>query len=188
MLLILSLTLTLNLWISKKHFRQGGMAASVWMPSIRAISDTPVANYSVPGINCMCRIQYWPPVAVSPFLLALSVFNLKQTLWCCGQLWQYIGIGTVGTSLHQDCNALGDTAKISPHVPSTCRQNAILLLLIIHIMPTRQIYMSIDCEFLVPSDSSHTTSSYLSKYIHVANNVSHAETLQSNGCRCFSHL
>ena len=40
-------------------------------------------------------------------------------------------MGSLGTRLHQDCNAMGDAAKISPRVPSTCAQNAILSLLII---------------------------------------------------------
>jgi len=40
-------------------------------------------------------------------------------------------MGSFGTRLHQDCNTMSDAAKISPRVPSTCPQNAILLLLII---------------------------------------------------------
>jgi len=40
-------------------------------------------------------------------------------------------MGSLGTRLHWDCNAMGDAAKISPRVPSTCAQNAILSLLII---------------------------------------------------------
>jgi hypothetical protein len=35
------------------------------------------------------------------------------------------------TGLHRDFNAMGDAAKISPCVPSTCAQNAILCLLIL---------------------------------------------------------
>jgi len=34
------------MYISKKHFRLGGMAASKWTRSIRAIRDTPLADYS----------------------------------------------------------------------------------------------------------------------------------------------
>jgi len=37
----------------------------------------------------------------------------------------------LGTRLHWDCNAMGDAAKISPRIPSSCTQNAILSLLII---------------------------------------------------------
>jgi len=43
----------------------------------------------------------------------------KPTLWHYGQLWPYVGMGSLGTSFHRDCNAMGDAAKISPHVPST---------------------------------------------------------------------
>ena len=72
--------------ISKKHFRPGGMAASEWTRSVRAVRDTPVADYSVPGVNTTRRVAYHPAIAVSPVLLALSVSYFKQTLWRCGQL------------------------------------------------------------------------------------------------------
>ena len=72
--------------ISKKHFRPGGMAPSEWTRTVRAVRDTPVADYSAPGVNTTRHIAYHPPIAVSPFLLALSVAYFKQTLWRCGQL------------------------------------------------------------------------------------------------------
>jgi len=72
--------------ISKKHFRPRGMAPSEWMRSVRAVRDTPVADYSAPGVKTTRRVTYRPPIAVSPFLLALSVSYFKQTLWRCGQL------------------------------------------------------------------------------------------------------
>jgi hypothetical protein len=72
--------------ISKKHFRPGGMAASEWTRSVRAVRDTPVAEYSAPGVNTTGRVAYRPPMAISPFLLALLVCYNKQTLWRCGQL------------------------------------------------------------------------------------------------------
>ena len=62
------------------------MAASEWTCSVRAIRDTPVADYTAPGINTSRRVAYCPLIVVSPFLLALSVSYLKQTLWHCGQL------------------------------------------------------------------------------------------------------
>jgi len=40
-------------------------------------------------------------------------------------------MGSLGTRLHRDSNVMGDAAKISPRVPSTCAQNAILTLLIV---------------------------------------------------------
>jgi len=63
--------------ISKKHFRPGGMAPSEWTRSVRAVRDTPVADYPAPGANTTRRVAYRPPIAVSPFLLALSVSYCK---------------------------------------------------------------------------------------------------------------
>jgi len=83
---------------------------------------------------------------------------------------------------------MGDAAKISPRFPLTCSQNAILSVLIIHIIPSRQIYVAIDNPSLVPSVSCHSTSSYLWEYVRAADDLSHTENVQSNGCRCFSHL
>jgi len=67
--------------ISKKYFRPGGMAPSEWTRSVRAVRDTPVADYSARGLNTTRRVAYRPPIAVSPFLVALSVSNFKRTLW-----------------------------------------------------------------------------------------------------------
>jgi len=111
--------------ISKKHLRPGGMAPSEWMRSVRAVRDTPVADYSAPGVNTTRHVAYRPPIAVSPFLLALSVCYFKQTVWRCGQLWPYVGMGSLGTRLHRDCNAIGDAAKISPRVPSTLSSRSV---------------------------------------------------------------
>jgi len=72
--------------ISKKHFRPGGMALSERTLSVTAVRDTPVADYSVPGVNTTRRVGYRPPIAVSPFLLALLVSYFKHTVWRCGQL------------------------------------------------------------------------------------------------------
>jgi len=52
---------------------------------------------------------------------------------------------------------MGDAAKTSPRAPSSSAQNAILSLLIIHIIPSRQIYVAMDDPLLVPSISCHTT-------------------------------
>jgi len=73
--------------ISKKHFCQGRMATSEWTRSVGAVRDTPVADHSAPRVNTTLCVAYHPPIAVSPFLLALSVSCLEQTLWRCGQLW-----------------------------------------------------------------------------------------------------
>jgi len=83
---------------------------------------------------------------------------------------------------------MGEAAKISPRVLSACAQNPILSLLIIHIIPSRQIYVAIDNPSLIPSVSCLTTSSHLWNDVHAADNISHSENLRSNGCRCFSHL
>jgi hypothetical protein len=88
----------------------------------------------------------------------------------------------------RDCKAMGDAAKISPRVPSTCAQNAILSLVIIHIIPSRQIYVAIDNPSLVPSVSCLSTCRYFRNYLCAADDASHVEYLQSNGCWCLSHL
>jgi hypothetical protein len=62
--------------ISKKKFRPGGMAPSEWTCSVRAVRDTLVADYSAPGVNSTRRVPYSPLIAVSAFLLILSVFYL----------------------------------------------------------------------------------------------------------------
>ena len=49
-------------------------------------------------------------------------------------LWLTVTIGwngSFGEHLCGDCNAMVDAAKISPRIPSTCAQNAILSLLIL---------------------------------------------------------
>ena len=63
--------------ISKKYFRLGIMAPSEWTRFVRAVRDTPMADYSVPGLNTMHRVAYRPTITVAPFLLPLSVFNFK---------------------------------------------------------------------------------------------------------------
>jgi len=97
-------------------------------------------------------------------------------------------MGSLGMPLHRDCNAMGDTVKTSPRVPTTCAQNAILSLLNINVIPSRQIYVAIGNPLLVPSVSCLTSTSYLWNYVWAADNVSHADNLQSNCCRCISHL
>ena len=67
--------------ISKKYFHPGGIALSEWMRSVRAVRDTPVADYSAPSLNTTRRVAYRPPIAVLLFLLALSVSDSKRTLW-----------------------------------------------------------------------------------------------------------
>ena len=70
-------------------------------------------------------------------------------------------MGSLGTHLDQDFNGMGDAAKTTPHVPSSCAQYAILCLLIMHIIPSRKIYVAMDNPTLVPSVSCLTTSGYL---------------------------
>jgi hypothetical protein len=83
---------------------------------------------------------------------------------------------------------MGDAAKISPRIPSTCTQNVILSLLIIHIIPDWLIYMAIDNPLLVSSISWLTTNRYLWNYLDAADNAFQPETLQCKDCQCFSHL
>ena len=56
------------------------MAPSEWTHSVRAVRVTPEADYSPPGINTTRHVAYHPPIAVSPCLLALSVY-MKYTLY-----------------------------------------------------------------------------------------------------------
>jgi len=81
-------------FISKKHFRLGGMDASEWTCSVRAVRDTPVADYPAPGANTTRRVTYCPPISVSPFLPNLLVSYCKGTLCRCGQLWPHLGMGS----------------------------------------------------------------------------------------------
>jgi len=83
---------------------------------------------------------------------------------------------------------MGNVAKISPRVPSTFAHNAILYLLIIHIIPSGQIHEAIDNPSLIPSVSCVTSISYLLTYVRAANDVSHAENVQTDGWLGFSHL
>jgi len=172
----------------QKIFRSGRMALSECTCSVRAVRDTPVADYSMPSVNTTCRVVYRPPIADSLFLHVLSDSYFKRSFWHCGQLWQYVGMGSLGMRLNRDCNAIGDTAKIPHRVPSTCAQNLNPSLLIIHIIPSSQMYVAIDNPSLVPSVTYHATRSILWKYMRTADNVSHAESLPNNSCRCFSHL
>jgi len=95
------------------------MARSKWMGFVRAVGDTLVADHSAPSSKSTRHVTYGPPIATLLLLLALSVSYFNQTPWHCGQLWPYVGMGSLGPRLHRDCNAMGDAAKISPRVPST---------------------------------------------------------------------
>ena len=90
--------------------------------------------------------------------------------------------------LHRDCNAISNAVNISPCVPSTCAQNPIPSLFIIHIVPSCQIYVAIDNPSLIPSLNWVTTGIYLWNYVCAADNISNCENLESNGFWCFSHL
>jgi len=160
-------------YISKKWFHLARMAPSEWTRSFRAVRDITVAAHSMPSINTTRCVVYCPTITVSPFLLTLSVSYFKQSLSHCGQLWLHLRMGSLGMRLHQDCNALGDAAKTSPHVPSTCVQNATLSLLIVHIIPSHQMYVAIDNPSLVPSISCFATSRYLWNYVRASDNVYH---------------
>ena len=83
---------------------------------------------------------------------------------------------------------MGDAAKISTRVPSTCVHIAIDSSLIIHIMPDHQICVAIDNPSLIPSVSCLTSSSYLWNYVRSADDDSHAGYMQSNCFQGFSHI
>ena len=169
---------------------------SVWVVELlqsgRALSKLsetrPVVANSTPSVHAMHRVAFHPAIAVSLFLLTLSVSDFKQTLWKCGLLWPYVGMSSVGTRLHWDCDAMSDAAGISPPVHSTYTPNVILSVMIIHIIPSRQINLAIDDPLLVPSVTCYSTGSYLWNDSCAADDVSHWENLKCIGCRCFSHL
>jgi hypothetical protein len=91
--------------ITKKDFRLGGLAASEWTCSVRAIGDTPGAYYSALNVNTTRRVIYRPPVAISPFILPLSVSHCNQKTLRWSQLWPHVGMGSLCIRLLQDCNA-----------------------------------------------------------------------------------
>jgi hypothetical protein len=61
------------MFINKKQFRLGEMAPSEQMRSLKAVCDTPVADYSMPGISATRCVACCPPITISPLLLPLSV-------------------------------------------------------------------------------------------------------------------
>jgi hypothetical protein len=83
---------------------------------------------------------------------------------------------------------MGDASKTSPCVPSTCTEIAILSLAIIPIIATCQINVATDNPALIPSVCCLDTNNNFWNYVCVANDVCHAEILQSNSCWCNSHL
>jgi hypothetical protein len=127
-------------------------------------------------------------------------------------------MSSLGTRLNRDCNAMGDAAKNSPHVYSTCWQNALLLLLIIrdckvmcdaakispHVSSTcaQNAILSLLIIHIIPSRQIYVAidnpslvpsvfclpSSYLWNEVRAADNISHTENLQSHSCRYLSHL
>ena len=97
-------------------------------------------------------------------------------------------MGSLGTCLHLDCNAMGDAAKTTPCIPSTTAEHALLSLLIIQIFPPHQIYMAIDNPSLVLSVFCLTNSYHLWNYVRAADDVSHAEMLPCKSCWYFSLL
>jgi len=115
----------------------------------------------------------------------LSVSHCKWRVWHSGQLWPYVGMGSLGTRLHWEWNAMGDVAKVSPRIPSTSAQNTFLCSIIIHIIPSCQIYVAIDNPSLIPSIFCLTTNSYLWNYVRGADDVSHPENFQITSCWCF---
>jgi len=105
------------------------MPVSECTRSIRAVSDTPVTNYYVPGFNSIRRVPFHPLMPVSSFHLILWVYYFEWSLLRCGHLWPYVTMDSVGTHFHRDCNALGDIAKWFSLIPSTCLPNVILSIL-----------------------------------------------------------
>jgi len=129
---------------SKNLFRAARLALSECTYFFGVIRDIPVAPDSTPSGSTTHHVAYHPLIAVLPSPLTLSVFYVTEILRHYGELWQYFGMGSVCTYLHWDCNAMGGTKNTSFRVPSTCIQNAIFSSLIIHIIPSHQIFIAID--------------------------------------------
>jgi len=142
----------------------------------------------------MITLALWPTVTVhqNGIIAYALASELQCDGWCCENL------SLRSFYLCAKCNSLfanytglqgmGEAANISPRVPSTCAQNAMLSLIIIYIIPSRQIDVAIDNPSFVLSVSCLITSSYLWNDMRAADNSSHAENFQSNGCRCCFHL
>jgi len=167
---------------SRINFCPGRVALSERTNAIRAARDTPVADESAP-------VQQYPVLRrISPSIHcskdsshSVGFILLMHTL----ALWPTVttrrnGLIVYVTGLHRDHNGAGDAAKISPRVPSTCAQNTILSLLIIHIIPSAQIYVAIYNPSLVPSVLCLTTTSYLWNDMHAADNVFYAENAEKH--------
>jgi hypothetical protein len=112
-------------YISEKHFRPGGMAPSEWTGSVRAVRDTPVADYSTPGVNATrvalhialrSLFRWFFSLCRSPNLNKHSgvVANCDHTSECVHRVHASIGIA-------MQC----DAAKISPGVPSTLSSRSV---------------------------------------------------------------
>jgi len=121
--------------ISQKYFHPGGKAPSEWTRSVRDVRDSPVADYSAPGLNTTRRVAYRPPIDISPVFLALSVSYFKQTLWRWGQLWPYVGMGSLGTRMHLECDGW------------RCKN-----------LSSRSFYLCAKCNFLFTNYTHHSKS------------------------------
>jgi hypothetical protein len=87
--------------------------------------------------------------------------------------------------LHRQRIAMGDAAQTSPRARSTCANNAILCLLLVHVIPRRQIYVASDNPSLIPSISCLKTSCYLWNSMHAADHGFHAETFEKTTAGAF---
>jgi len=83
---------------------------------------------------------------------------------------------------------MGDAAKTSPRIFSTCTHNSNLSLQNTHITPSQQIYGAIHNPSLVPSIACFTTSSNLRNYVLAADNVTYTDKLENSGYHCYSYL
>jgi hypothetical protein len=69
----------IHISISKKYFRPGGMALSEWTRSVRAVRDTPVADYSGVVANCdhMSEWVHWVRACIG---IAMLWVTLRKSL------------------------------------------------------------------------------------------------------------
>jgi len=57
------------------------MGSSEVTRAVRAMTETRVVDYSVPGGNTQRHFAYGHPIAVALLLLALLISYVNQTLW-----------------------------------------------------------------------------------------------------------
>ena len=157
-------------------------------PCARPVRDIPVVAYTAPCIYRTLCVANRTPLTICPCFRILSVSNLKHTLWC----WRpTVTVCWNGFIVHILASWV-QWARWRCENLSLCsfhrRPCAFVSSLIIEIIPSSHIYRAINHPSLVPTVSCLTPSWIIWYYVCAADDVSHAEHLQSECCQCFSSL